>query len=83
MCIRDSLGPSLNGIVGRKAGSVEGFNYSSAMREANITWDEGTLDAFIANPDSVVPNNKMKPFAGISDIKTRKDIVDFLKSNPE
>src|SRR5262249_1408031 len=77
------LGPSLYGVVGRKAGSVEGFNYSAAMKEANITWDEGTLDKFIANPDSVVPNNSMKPFTGISDIKTRKDIVDFLKSNPD
>lgn len=77
------LGPSLHGVVGRKAGAVEGFNYSAAMKEANITWDEGTLDKFIANPDGVVPNNSMKPFTGISDIKTRKDIVDFLKSNPD
>ncbi|CAA2138779.1 cytochrome c family protein [Hyphomicrobium sp. ghe19] len=77
------LGPSLHGVVGRKAGAVEGFNYSAAMREAKITWDEGTLDKFIANPDGVVPNNNMKPFTGISDIKTRKDIVDFLKSNPD
>lgn len=77
------LGPSLHGVVGRKAGAVEGFNYSAAMKQANITWDEGTLDKFIANPESVVPNNNMKPFTGISDIKTRKDIVDFLKSNPE
>jgi cytochrome c len=77
------LGPSLHGVVGRKAGSLEGFNYSAAMKEANITWDEGTLDKFITNPDSVVPNNKMKPFTGISDIKTRKDIIDFLKSNSD
>ncbi|SFV28967.1 c-type cytochrome [Hyphomicrobium facile] len=77
------LGPSLHGVVGRKAGSVEGFNYSPAMKEANVTWDEGTVDKFIANPESVVPNNSMKPFTGISDIKTRKDIVDFLKSNPD
>lgn len=74
------LGPSLHNIVGRKSGSLQGFNYSPSMKQANLTWDEGTLDKFIANPDSVVQNNTMKPFSGITDAETRKQIVEFLKS---
>ncbi|HVX36903.1 MAG TPA: c-type cytochrome [Hyphomicrobium sp.] len=74
------LGPSLHGVVGRKAGSLNGFNYSQPMKHANVTWDEGTLDKFIANPESVVPNNSMKPFTGIGDAGTRQKIIEFLKS---
>lgn len=74
------LGPSLHGVVGRKSGSVPGFSYSQSMKQANLTWDEATLDKFIANPDGVVQNNNMKPFNGITDAATRKQIVEFLKS---
>jgi len=74
------LGPSLHGIVGRKSGSLQGFSYSQSMKQANLTWDEGTLDKFIANPDAVVQSNNMKPFNGITDAATRKQIVEFLKS---
>ena len=77
------LGPNLHGIIGRKAGSASGFNYSGSMKGAGITWDDATLDKFIANPDSVVANNNMKPFTGISDAATRKGIIEFLQSNPE
>jgi cytochrome c len=74
------LGPSLHNIVGRKSGALQGFNYSPSMKQANLTWDEGTLDKFIANPDSIVANNTMKPFSGITDAATRKQIIEFLKS---
>jgi cytochrome c len=74
------LGPNLHGIIGRKSGSAEGFSYSPSMKQANITWDEATLDKFITNPDSVVPNNNMKPFSGVGDADTRKKIIEFLKS---
>lgn len=74
------LGPSLAGVVDRKAGSVAGYAYSSSMQNSGITWDEATLDKFIANPDQVVGGNKMKPFTGISDESQRKEIVAFLKS---
>lgn len=77
------LGPNLHGIVGRKAGSAAGFSYSEPMKSSDITWDEGSLDKFISNPDSVVPNNKMKPFTGIADATTRQQIIEFLKSNPD
>jgi cytochrome c len=74
------LGPSLHGIIGRKSGSLDGFAYSSAMKSAGITWDEATLDKFIANPDQVVSGNGMKPFTGISDAKQRGEIITFLKT---
>jgi cytochrome c len=74
------LGPSLQGVVGRKAGSVEGFQFSSAMKGSNIVWDEQNLDEFIANPDKVVHGNAMKPYGGIDDAEQRKEIVAYLKS---
>jgi len=74
------LGPSLGGVVGRKAGSVAGYAYSPSMQNSGITWDEATLDKFIENPDQVVNGNKMKPFSGIADAGQRKEIVGFLKS---
>jgi len=77
------LGPNLHGIIGRKAGSVAGFAYSPAMKSSGITWDEATLDKFIAKPDGVVADNNMKPFTGISDAATRKAIIEFLKSDPD
>lgn len=74
------LGPSLAGVVGRKAGTLPGYAYSPSMQNSGVTWDEATLDTFIANPDQVVGGNKMKPFTGISDEAQRKDIIAFLKS---
>lgn len=74
------LGPTLHGVVGRKSGSIQGFNYSQSLKQANLTWDEGTLDKFIANPDGVVQNNNMKPYTGIADQTVRQKIIEFLKS---
>lgn len=74
------LGPTLHGIVGRKSGSLAGFQFSSAMKSAGITWDESSLDKFIANPDQVVHGNAMKPFGGIADASERHKIVDYLKT---
>jgi cytochrome c len=75
------LGPSLNGVVGRKAGSLSGFAaYSQALKSSGITWDAGTLEKFIANPDEVVPGNNMKPFPGINDETERKQIIEYLSS---
>ena len=74
------LGPTLHGIVGRKAGSIDGFAFSSAMKSSGITWDEANLDKFIANPEAVVNGNGMKPFGGVADAGERKKIVDYLKT---
>jgi cytochrome c len=75
------LGPSLHGIFGAKAGASEGYpSYSQGLKGSGIVWDEKTLDQFIANPDSVVPNNNMKPYKGVPDKGVRASIVEFLKA---
>lgn len=74
------LGPSLHGVVGRKAGSAEGFgNYSQAMKSAGFVWDEARLDQFLTNTESVVRGNAMKPFVGIPEADTRATIIEYLK----
>jgi cytochrome c len=76
------LGPSLNKVIGRKAGTASGYpNYSQGLKSSGIVWDEATLDKFITNPDAVVPNNNMKPFKGVSDEAVRAKIIAFLKSS--
>ena len=72
------LGPTLHGIVGRKAGSIEGFAFSPSMKGSGITWDAATLDKFISDPNQVVSGNKMQPFGGIADAGERKKIIDYL-----
>jgi cytochrome c len=73
------LGPDLHAIVGRKAGSLPGFGYSDSMKSSGLTWDEATLDRFIANPDEVVPGNRMKPYGGLANAEERAKIVAYLK----
>ncbi|WP_442893898.1 c-type cytochrome [Bradyrhizobium sp. AZCC 1620] len=72
------LGPNLHGIIGRKAGSLPDYAFSSAMKEAGFVWDEEKLDRFIANPDEVVPGNGMKPYGGLPSSDERKKIIAFL-----
>jgi cytochrome c len=74
------LGPSLHGVLGRKAGTLEGYGFSSAMQQSGIVWDEATLDAFIEHPENVVHGNAMKPFGGIDDPAQRQEIIAYLKS---
>lgn len=74
------LGPSLVGIVGKKAGAQSGFTYSQSLKNSGVTWDEKTLDAFIANPDSVAPGNNMKPYTGMTAADDRAKIIAFLRS---
>jgi cytochrome c len=72
------LGPNLHSVIGRKAGSLQDYNYSNAMKQAGFTWDQEKLDQFIANPDQVVPGHNMKPFGGLSSNEDRKKIIAFL-----
>jgi len=74
------LGPELGGIIGRKAGSLPGYGYSSAMKGADFVWDEDRLGRFIANPDEVVPGNNMKPYSGLASAEERAKVIAFLKS---
>jgi len=76
---KNMVGPQLNGIVGRKAASVEGFNYSDAMKAYGKTWDDATLDAYITDPKAAIPGNKMV-FVGIKDEADRKNLIAFLKA---
>lgn len=77
------LGPSLNGLIGRKAGSLPNYSYSQSMKTADIVWDRDNLDRFMANPDQVVPGNNMKPFSGIASADERAKIVSYLASLPK
>jgi cytochrome c len=70
--------PTLAGIFGRKAGTLEDFRYSAAMRQSNITWNDRTLDAFIEDPQGFVPGNRM-PFDGVKDPAERDDLLAYLK----
>jgi cytochrome c len=74
------LGPSLHGVMGRKAGSVEGFAYSPGFKTTDLVWDDGNMDKFIENPNSVFPGSNMATFAGLSDQDQRKAIIDYLKT---
>jgi cytochrome c len=74
------LGPNLYKIIGRLAGSVDGYDYSSALENAEFVWDEKTLDRFIANPEQAVPGNNMRPFGGISSKEDRAKIIAFLRA---
>jgi cytochrome c len=74
------LGPSLHRIIGKKAGTVAGYNnYSSSMKDAGFAWDVQTLDRFIASPDDVVRGNNMKPYGGLTSAEERANIIAYLK----
>jgi cytochrome c len=75
------LGPNLYKIVGRKAGSLQNYGYSSAMKGADFIWDEEKLDRFIANPEQIVPGNNMKPFSGLASADDRAKVIAFLLSH--
>ncbi len=74
------LGPNLHDILGRKAGSLPGYNYSSAMKNAGFVWDEEKLEHFMAHPDEVVPGNNMKPYGGLAAADERAKIIAFFRS---
>src|ERR1700693_4065722 len=75
---KNAIGPELNGIVGRKAGSVAGYNYSDANKNSGITWDASNLAEYLKDPKAKVPGTKMV-FAGIKDEQKVQDLVAFLK----
>ena len=75
----DGAGPGLKGVLGRRAGSKEGFIYSPAMKKSAVVWDDATLAAFLADPRAVVPGTTMA-YAGDEDAKERADLVAYLKT---
>ena len=80
---RNLTGPTLSGVLGRKAGALESFaRYSEALKKSGIVWNERALDAWIANPEKAVPGNFMR-FAGLPDARARADLVAFLRAAAE
>lgn len=76
---KQSYGPSLVGVFGRKAASVEGFAYSDAMKASGIVWTEDALRAWIADNTGVMPGTRMKHMA-ITDTNEQDFIISYLKS---
>jgi cytochrome c len=76
---KNAVGPVLNGVVGRPAGTFPGFNYSTANKDSGLTWDEATLQKYLADPQAVVKGTKMI-FPGIKDPAKVNDVIAFLKT---
>jgi cytochrome c len=72
------VGPNLFGVFGHKAGSVAGFNYSDAMKNSNIVWDDGSLAKFLRDPKESLPGNRMS-FPGIADATLLRALLQSLK----
>ncbi|MCM3878644.1 MAG: c-type cytochrome [Vicinamibacterales bacterium] len=75
----NGMGPTLFGVVGQAASSVPGFNYSSALKNSKLTWTPQNLDAFVANPQQLVPGNTM-PYSGMADAQQRAALVAYLQT---
>jgi cytochrome c len=76
---KNKVGPELNGILGRPAASVAGFNYSDALKKSGITWDDAALHEWLADPKKKVPGTKML-FPGVKDETERDDIIAYIES---
>lgn len=74
---KNMVGPSLFGIMGRKTGSVPGFHYSPANQNANIVWDQATLDKYLQSPRSAIPGTLMT-YSGLKDDTKRQDLIAYL-----
>jgi cytochrome c len=74
----NGVGPTLYGIFGRKAGELDDYRYSPALKRSGIIWTEGTLDTFIADSQATVPANRM-PYAGMPNAADRDDLIAYLQ----
>lgn len=74
---KNAVGPVLNGIVGRKAGTYPGYAYSPANKDSGLTWTPEELNTYLTDPQKVVPHTKMI-FPGLKDEQKRKDVIAFL-----
>jgi cytochrome c len=73
-----AVGPVLNGVVGRKAGTYADYNYSPANKDSGIVWTPEELDRYLESPQTVVPHTKMI-FPGLKDAQKRKDVIAYLE----
>ena len=76
---KDTVGPSLYGVVGRKAGEGAEFRYSPAMKRSGITWSADSINSFISDPQKLVPGNRM-PYSGLPEAKDRADLMAYLQA---
>ena len=74
---QNAIGPSLFGVVGRKSATEPGFSYSEAMKKADKTWDEATLDTYLTSPKAMVPGTKMV-FPGLQKPEDRANLIAYL-----
>ena len=79
---KKKIGPDLAGIIGRTAGSVEGFKYSDAMKSSGVVWTEENIDAYLEKPKEFMPKNKMV-FVGLKKAKDRANVIEFLKQEAQ
>lgn len=77
---KNKVGPSLHGVIGRKAASLDGFKYSKAMQESGLTWDEATLHKYLENPRAMVPGTRMA-FAGLKKEADINNVIAYIKAN--
>ncbi len=75
---RNGIGPQLNGMFGRKAGSVEGYAYSPANKGSDLTWDEANFRTYIKDPRGQMPGTKMI-YAGLKEDARITDLIAYLK----
>jgi cytochrome c len=75
---KNAVGPVLNGIIGRKAGTYPGYNYSDANKNSGLTWDEPTFREYIKDPKAKIPGTKMI-YAGLKDEQKTSDLLAYLK----
>lgn len=76
---KHGIGPSLVGVYGTKAGDIPGYEFSKAMKESGLKWNDATLDKYLTDPRGTVPGTKMS-FAGMKDEAKRKEVIAYLKS---
>jgi len=76
---KKKVGPSMFGVVGRKAGTVGGYKFFSAMKGSGLTWDTATLDKFLIKPKKFLKGTKMS-FGGLKKEKQRADVIAYMKT---
>jgi cytochrome c len=72
------VGPNLHGVFGRRAGALDDFRYSPALKKSGITWTVQTMDAYVVDPQKAVPANRM-PYAGMPAASDRADLIEYMQ----
>ncbi|MDF1721596.1 MAG: cytochrome c family protein [Minwuia sp.] len=76
---KNKIGPALSGVIGRTAGTADGYRYSRAMKAADFAWTAEALDSYLTSPKTFVPGNKM-PFPGLKKADDRADVIAYIQS---